>query len=185
MKDLRDKLGPDGDSDLQGAKLWDDLATLQCVTNLAMCLQDLEDHEEAEIYYRRALEGYEEQLGEHSTTTLSAVYNLAFLLEKSGKYEEALTLFERELAGMEHLYGPDDFETTTSRTNVMRFKKELPDIVEFRNRKLGIQPESEAALAVEFQELMERRIAEGEARRNQRLSDGPVTDWVLYKSKEG
>ena len=44
MKDLRDKLGPDGDSDLQGAKLWDDLATLQCVTNLAMCLQDLEEH---------------------------------------------------------------------------------------------------------------------------------------------
>ena len=48
---------------------------------------------EAEQLHRRAIAGFEVQLGPQHPHTLSAVNNLALLLQKQGKLEEARPFF--------------------------------------------------------------------------------------------
>jgi tetratricopeptide (TPR) repeat protein len=58
-------------------------------------------YEEAETLNRRALEGWEKELGEDHPNTLISVNNLASVLQDQGRYEEAETLNRRALEGRE------------------------------------------------------------------------------------
>ena len=75
-----------------------DLASL---TNDALELHAQGKLTEAEPLCRRALEGYEQQLGAHHPDTLVYVHNLAQLLQAQGKRTEAEPLFRRSASSRE------------------------------------------------------------------------------------
>jgi hypothetical protein len=58
-----------------------------------------EKYDEAKILQQRALEGYQEALGEEHSDTLTAVNNMALLLRDLEKYDEAEILHRRVLEG--------------------------------------------------------------------------------------
>ena len=76
-------------------------ADMDDMMRLASLLSDQGKLAEAEPLYRRALAGYEAQLGEAHPSTLNTVNNLANLLKKQGKLAEAEPLHRRALAGRE------------------------------------------------------------------------------------
>ena len=56
---------------------------------------------EAELLYRRALEGSERTLGPDHSDTLNSVNNLGSLLQDRGQLDEAESLYRRALEGSE------------------------------------------------------------------------------------
>ena len=80
--------------------------------------------DEAELLYKRVLEGQEEMLGSNHSYTLTTVNNLAFLLKTQGKINEAIPLFERELRGMEEIHGRNHPDTIYSAKNLVKLLKQ-------------------------------------------------------------
>ena len=76
-------------------------STLTSVNNLGSLLEAQGKLEEAEVLYRRALEGFERVLGVDHPNTLTSVNNLGWLLQDQGKLEEAEVLYRRALEGNE------------------------------------------------------------------------------------
>ena len=74
--------------------------------------------EEAEIMYRRALEGRERLLGSEHPDTLGSVNNLGALLQNLGQLKEAEIMLRRALEGRERLLGSDHRNTLNSRGNL-------------------------------------------------------------------
>ena len=63
------------------------------VSNLAFFLDErLGKYEEAEGYFRRALEGFDKALGATHPNTLVSAKNFAILLDEQGKHEDARQL---------------------------------------------------------------------------------------------
>jgi tetratricopeptide (TPR) repeat protein len=75
-------------------------------------------YNEAVIPYRRALEGYEKELGVRHPATLTRVSNLAGVLQAQGRYEEAEKLNRRALEGYEKELGVHHPHTLTSVNNL-------------------------------------------------------------------
>ena len=63
--------------------------TLAALDNLGVTLSMQGKHAEAEPLFRRALAGYEAELGANHPRTLTSVNNLASLLHDQGKHEVA------------------------------------------------------------------------------------------------
>ena len=74
--------------------------------------------DEAELLYKRALEGREEMLGAKHSDTLLTVGNLAALFSKQNKLDEAELLFNRALEGQEEMLGPNHQYTLNSKGNL-------------------------------------------------------------------
>jgi nephrocystin-3 len=66
---------------------------------------------EAEVYFRRALEGYNRVLGKHHQNTLACLNNLAEVHLTKGDYSMAEPLFLQALAGYEQAFGENHPET--------------------------------------------------------------------------
>jgi tetratricopeptide (TPR) repeat protein len=75
-------------------------------------------YDEAEKLNRRALEGYEKELGAQHPGTLMSVSNLASVLQDQGKYDEAERLNRRALEGREKELGAQHPHTLTSVDNL-------------------------------------------------------------------
>ena len=88
--------------------------TLTLVNNLGDLLQKQGKLEEAEVLYRRDLEGRERVLGLDHPSTLTSVINLGSLLYKQGKLEEAESFMRRALEGHERVLGPEHPNTQTA-----------------------------------------------------------------------
>ena len=71
---------------------------------------------EAEVVYRRALEGRERVLGADHPSTLISVNNLGELLYAQGKLEEAVVVFRRALEVSERVLGVEHEDTWSMRT---------------------------------------------------------------------
>ncbi|KAG0634477.1 hypothetical protein HOY80DRAFT_1140646 [Tuber brumale] len=69
---------------------------------------------EAEIMYRRALEGREGELGREHPDTLTTIKYLAMTLQEQGKYAQSELVYRHELDILEKKLGPDDPDTLIS-----------------------------------------------------------------------
>jgi len=72
----------------------------------------------AESINRRALKGYEKELGANHLYTLTSVSNLALVLERRGRYKEAESMNRRALEGSEKELGANYPDTLTSISNL-------------------------------------------------------------------
>ena len=77
----------------------DDPETLISVNNLGSLLKEQGKLEEAEVLFRRALEGSERVLGVDHPNTLACMYILAFFLRKKGDLSSAESFARRSLEG--------------------------------------------------------------------------------------
>ncbi|KAG8467187.1 hypothetical protein KFE25_000503 [Diacronema lutheri] len=82
-------------------------ADWELTNQLARLLHDQGELSEAEILFRRALEGRERQLGTEHADTLQSASNLAVLLHARGALAEAEPLFRRALDGRERQLGTE------------------------------------------------------------------------------
>ena len=73
------------------------LDTLVACHNLAIVATKQKQYEEAEKYYLRALESFDNLLGLEHFHTVTAVHNMALLYTEMGKLDEAKLMFERAL----------------------------------------------------------------------------------------
>ncbi|KAF7910010.1 uncharacterized protein EAF01_003728 [Botrytis porri] len=73
--------------------------------NLGILYSDQGKLVEAEVMYRRALEGKEKALGPDHTSTLDTVNNLGVLYKNQGKLAEAEVMYRRALEGYEKALG--------------------------------------------------------------------------------
>ena len=135
--------------------------TLISVNSLGGLLEKQGKLEEAEVLYRRSLEGRERVLGVDHPNTLTSVNNLGVLLEDQGKLEEAEVLYRRALEGRERVLGVDAPETLRSVNNLgtlleAQGKLEEAEVLSRRARlnktksmfsKKGTPAEREAAVA--------------------------------------
>ncbi|CCD42655.1 similar to kinesin light chain 1 [Botrytis cinerea T4] len=86
--------------------------------NLGILYKDQGKLAEAEVMYRRALEGYEKALGPDHTSTLDTVNNLGILYKDQGKLAEAEVMYRRALEGYEKALGPDHTSTLDTVNNL-------------------------------------------------------------------
>eukprot|EP00808_Paulinella_micropora_P025534 g7102.t1 len=91
---------------------------LSLINSVANLLSDQGKLAEAEPLYRRALAGYEEELGATHPDTLVMVNNLAVLLKDQGKMAEAEPLYRRALAGREEKLGATHPDTLVMVNNL-------------------------------------------------------------------
>ncbi|KAL9101256.1 MAG: hypothetical protein Q9163_003470 [Psora crenata] len=73
---------------------------------------------EAEMMYRRALDGYEKVWGPDHISTLDTVNNLGNLYANQGKLIEAEEMYRRALDGYEKAWGPDHPSTLRTTNNL-------------------------------------------------------------------
>ena len=128
--------------------------------------------EEAEVLFRRALEGYERVLGVDHPDTLNSVNNLGGLLMKQGKLEEAEVLFRRALEGCKRVLGSDHPYTL----NAGRGLKNLPILRQLKAQSGKVKGHVKARLR---EKLAKKKAAE--------LSGGmslPTDDDRLQNEKE-
>ena len=83
------------------------LAAVNSVNNMGSLLREQGKLEEAEPFYRLALEGWERTLGRDHPSTLTSVKNLGVLLQSQGKLTEAEPFYRRALEGQERTLGVD------------------------------------------------------------------------------
>ncbi|KZP31621.1 hypothetical protein FIBSPDRAFT_1037571 [Athelia psychrophila] len=101
-------------------------------------------YEQAEILYRRALTGWEQQLGVNHPDTLAAPNNLALLYYDQGKYEEAGWLYQQALAGQERQLGSDRLDTLSAVGNLANLRVQQSKLEEAEtlcNRALVVEKE--------------------------------------------
>ena len=68
-------------------------STLDAISNLADCLNNMGQYTEALPMHRKALNGFERSLGKAHPDTLDAQNDLAVCLKSLGQFSEALPLF--------------------------------------------------------------------------------------------
>lgn len=94
------------------------MALAQILTNVAWYMMMKGSYKTAEELNRRALQGYEKELGERHPDTLTSVNNLALVLGDQGKYGEAEELNRRALEGSEKELGERHPDTLISVYNL-------------------------------------------------------------------
>jgi non-specific serine/threonine protein kinase/serine/threonine-protein kinase len=77
--------------------------------------------DEAEPFYRKALEGRRRVLGDDHPHTLSSIRNMGYLLKEQGKFDEAEILSNEALEGYRRIHGDEivDTRTTTNSSEVI------------------------------------------------------------------
>ena len=103
--------------------------TLHTMTNLAITLNDMDNHQEAIELHHRALEVREETLGPEHPETLQSVSHLAVALHVRGDLIEALALQRRALEARERDLGPQHPSTCRS---LERFTSIVLDMINKR-----------------------------------------------------
>ena len=109
------------------------LDTVHTMTNLAITLNDMDNHQEAIELHHRALEVREETLGPEHPETLQSVSHLAVALHVRGDLSEALALQRRALEARERDLGPQHPSTCRSLRRILSIlvnminKEEAPD----------------------------------------------------------
>ena len=83
--------------------------TAKCLANVAHTLWDKSLYSEAEPHLKRAIEIYEETLGEHPATA-DTLNNLARVLDAQEAYKEAQPYLARALEISQKLYGEKSFQ---------------------------------------------------------------------------
>jgi len=117
--------------------------TGQSMNNLAAALDESGQYEEAERYYRGAIEIFRSAYGGESSDLLTTITNLALLLDLYlERYEEADALYREALVIAEGLLAPNDLQLVLSRYSYAAFRCEVFGDVEFA------VPEIEAALPI-------------------------------------
>ena len=111
------------------------LDTVHTMTNLAITLNDMDNHQEAIKLHRRALEVREKTLGPEHPVTLQSVSHLAVALHGRGDLGEALTLQRRALEARERDLGPQHPSTQRS---LQRIENLLGDMI---NKELEVPGE--------------------------------------------
>ena len=95
--------------------------TLSSLMNLASCLDDQGNYEEAEAFSRQALEGRQQVLGPDHPDTFDSLNNLANCLHDQGNYEAAEAFYRQVLEGREQVLGPSHPNTFDSLYNLALF----------------------------------------------------------------
>jgi eukaryotic-like serine/threonine-protein kinase len=102
------------------------------------------DHpEEAERFYRRALEIWEAILGPEQPRTAITLTNLGAAVLAQGKADEAETWFRRSLSALEAARGPDHPDLAPAITNLARVLRKLgrgSEAVELERRLGTLRP---------------------------------------------
>jgi len=80
-------------------------------------------YDEAVALLRRALSGYEKDLGEDHPDTLLSMDRLGCVYWRQGRYDDAVILHQRALAGREKNLGADHLDTLTSVTDLAHVYK--------------------------------------------------------------
>merc|ERR1711972_46486 len=88
------------------------------MSNLAVLLQHMNQHKEAEPLCRSALDGRKTVLGPVHPDTLQSCHNLAVLLQAMKKYGEAEPFCRSALEGREKTLGKTHPDTEESRNNL-------------------------------------------------------------------
>ena len=102
------------------------VATLRTMTNLAITLNEMDNHQEAIELHRRALEAREKTLGPEHPETLQSVSHLAVALHGRGDLSEALALQRRALEARERHLGP---QHPSSQKSLERIVSILGDMI--------------------------------------------------------
>jgi Tfp pilus assembly protein PilF len=87
--------------------------TLASVNNLGVVLERHGKYEEAELMFRKAIEGHEQVLPDHPDIFI-IVSNLGIAIQLQGRYEEAESMHRRALAAREKLLLPEHPATLPS-----------------------------------------------------------------------
>ncbi len=92
----------------------DDRNTLNTQSNVAVALNGLGRHEEAEALFRQTCEAKQAELGPDDPDTLRSQHGLAVTLDNLNRFDEAEALFRQTLEAMKAKLGPNDRDTFNS-----------------------------------------------------------------------
>ncbi len=105
---------------LDPAKHGQEIEKLATINNLASLLQDQGRYQEAESYFRQALEAKRRLLGPNHPSLGRAANNLALLLMEQQQYDEAEPLLEEALAVSRKCFGEEHLFVAFTLANVGR-----------------------------------------------------------------
>lgn len=92
--------------------------TLRSIINMGYLLRRQGRLDDAEPYYREALDGFRLALGDDHPETMSAINNLGVLLRHQGKLDEAEPFYRQALEGQRRALGDDHVDTLISVSNL-------------------------------------------------------------------
>jgi tetratricopeptide (TPR) repeat protein len=93
-----------GEADNDGSNSW-------FPARLGILYADQGRYKEAEVMYKRALEGNEKSWGPEHTSMLDIFNNLGRLYQNQGQYKEAEVIYKRAIEGYEKVVGPEHTST--------------------------------------------------------------------------
>ena len=85
--------------------------TLSTANAIGVYYFEIDNCEEALVWYQRALDGREKVLGKDHVDTLQTIHNMAVVFGSQGQYDKALEWHQRALDGREKVLGKDHADT--------------------------------------------------------------------------
>ena len=120
-----DAVPPETTADGEEAADWDNGNTQDDIGKAAELCKLYGRYNQAELLYRRALEGMEKALGPEHPDTLTALINLAAYLYNQGEYTEALVWYEMSLVHSRKAFDDDDERTKAREKDVGDCKEHM------------------------------------------------------------
>jgi tetratricopeptide (TPR) repeat protein len=90
---------------MRGRPSEDQVQTIECIANLAVCYCNENKTSAAQSLYEDAVHLCRKSLGVKNPTTESCINNLALFYANQGRYAEAERLYRESLQICDHLYG--------------------------------------------------------------------------------
>jgi tetratricopeptide (TPR) repeat protein len=98
--------------------------------NIAVAMNQENDFEGSEIYYRRTLDGYEQFYGPEHEMTIKICHCYGHVLASQSKLLEGVALHTRSYMGLEDIYGPGDDSALSSFDCLIGLYKWMDNLLE-------------------------------------------------------
>ena len=121
-----------------------DVAMLSLAQFIGRLYMEQEQYEQAEEYYKVAMQGSEKICGPNSPSTMILLGNIAVVFKKKGDMKEAETMFQRCLQRKEAVLGVDHESTLGTVLNIAAFLREnkrYKESIGMYKRALQVQEE--------------------------------------------
>jgi non-specific serine/threonine protein kinase/serine/threonine-protein kinase len=94
------------------------VGTLSSLNDVGFILQERGELDEAESYYREALDGCRRVLGDDHELTLTLINNMGFVLQERGELDDAESYYREGLDGCRRVLGDNHSQTLTAIHNM-------------------------------------------------------------------